>query len=241
MRCTSGYVTFPACSPSRAGTLTGCYQARFGHENNPVYDPLDDKEGLPLTEKLLPQYFQEAGYRTGWIGKWHFGAAPAFAPWKHGFDESFGFIGGGHRFIGWKPNENQYTLPLIRNGAAIDEVPPHLTSALGDEAAGFVRRNILAGQSNMQGHAKISPIEHIGMDPATKPMLAEMLDAEGKLKPAEEKSEIEKLRMKDLTERERLVLEKGISNQELHYLGSAKILGGIGKDLAESMAELKQL
>ena len=93
----------------------------------------------------------------------------------------------------------------------------------------------------MQGHAKISPIEHIGMDPATKPMLAEMLDAEGKLKPAEEKSEIEKLRMKDLTERERLVLEKGISNQELHYLGSAKILGGIGKDLAESMAELKQL
>ena len=34
---------------------------------------------------------------------------------------------------------------------------------------------ILAGQSNMQGHAKVSTFEHIGMDPATKPMLAEML------------------------------------------------------------------
>ena len=26
---------------------------------------------------------------------------------------------------------------------------------------------ILAGQSNMQGHAKVSTFEHIGMDPAT--------------------------------------------------------------------------
>ena len=31
---------------------------------------------------------------------------------------------------------------------------------------------ILAGQSNMQGHAKVSTFEHIGMDPATRPMLA---------------------------------------------------------------------
>ena len=28
---------------------------------------------------------------------------------------------------------------------------------------------ILAGQSNMQGHAKVTTFEHIGMDPATKP------------------------------------------------------------------------
>jgi arylsulfatase A-like enzyme len=141
VRCTSGYVTFPVCSPSRAGLLTGRYQARFGHENNPVYDPLDEQEGLPLTQKLLPQYFQEAGYRTGWVGKWHLGAAPAFAPWKRGFDESYGFIGGGHRFIRWQPNERQYTLPLIRNGENFTDVPSHLTTALGDEAAGFIRRN----------------------------------------------------------------------------------------------------
>ena len=44
---------------------------------------------------------------------------------------------------------------------------------------------VLAGQSNMQGHAKTTTFEHIGMDPATKPMLAEMLGADGKPKVCE--------------------------------------------------------
>ena len=64
---------------------------------------------------------------------------------------------------------------------------------------------------------------------------------ESKLKPADEKATLAKMRLEGLTERERLILEKGISNFEFHYLGSAKILGGIGKGLAETMAELKQL
>jgi len=51
---------------------------------------------------------------------------------------------------------------------------------------------------------------------------------------------MDKMRMEGLTERERQVIEKGISNFEFHYLGSAKILGGVGKGLAEAMADLKQ-
>ena len=60
------------------------------------------------------------------------------------------------------------------------------------------------------------------------------------MKPAEERTVLEKLRMQGLTERERLVLEKGVSNLEFHYLGSAKILGGIGKGLAEALAALRR-
>ncbi len=70
---------------------------------------------------------------------------------------------------------------------------------------------------------------------------AKKLAKEGNLKPAEEKAALEKLRAEGLTERERQVMEKGISNAEYHYLGSAKILGGVGKALAEAMAELQQL
>ncbi len=33
---------------------------------------------------------------------------------------------------------------------------------------------VLVGQSNMQGHAKISTMEHIGMDPKTAPWLIDM-------------------------------------------------------------------
>ena len=46
-------------------------------------------------------------------------------------------------------------------------------------AAGPLKVFILAGQSNMQGHAQVRTFEHIGMDPATAPLLAEMENADG--------------------------------------------------------------
>jgi len=69
---------------------------------------------------------------------------------------------------------------------------------------------------------------------------AKKVAADEKLKPAEERARFEKLRAEVLTERERKVLETGVSNAEFHYLGSAKILGGIGKGFAEAMADIKQ-
>lgn len=38
---------------------------------------------------------------------------------------------------------------------------------------------VLAGQSNMQGHANISTFDHMGKDPKTAPLLAEMRDGSG--------------------------------------------------------------
>lgn len=142
VRCTSGYVTHPFCSPTRAGMLTGRYQQRFGHENNPAYNPADAVAGLPLAEKLLPQFLKEAGYKTGWIGKWHLGATPAHAPWARGFDQTYGFIGGGHSYSDWAIDlKKEYNVPLTRDGQATTEVPAHLTTAFGQEAAAFITRN----------------------------------------------------------------------------------------------------
>jgi arylsulfatase A-like enzyme len=141
VRFTNGYVSHPFCSPTRAGLMTGRYQQRFGHERNPYYDPNDHVEGLPVGETLLPARLKPAGYVSGWIGKWHLGAAPEFAPRQRGFDETYGFIGGGHRFREWKVNAAvEYQVPMERNGQAIP-VPEHLTTDLGREAADFVRRH----------------------------------------------------------------------------------------------------
>ncbi len=141
LRCTSGYVTHPFCSPTRAALMTGRYQQRFGHENNPVYKPQDASEGLPLSEKLLPSYLSAAGIKTGWVGKWHLGATPEHAPWKRGFSESFGFIGGGHQFLDWQPKNAEYTIPLVRDGKSAD-VPEHLTTRFGSEATAFIGRHV---------------------------------------------------------------------------------------------------
>ena len=141
LRRTNGYVSHMYCSPTRAGLMTGRYQARFGHEHNPHFNPNDHREGLPLSERLLPEFLQKAGYSTGWIGKWHLGAAPEFHPENRGFQETFGFIGGGHNYLNWKVMpQAEYNVPIERNGRAVD-VKEHLTLAFGHEAAEFVRRH----------------------------------------------------------------------------------------------------
>lgn len=140
VRCTSGYVSHPFCSPTRAGLMTGRYQQRFGHENNPAWLPEDTKSGLPLDQITLPQLMKQAGYVTGAVGKWHLGAHPQFHPNKRGFDEYFGFRGGGHIYLEGAKGGAEYNIPLECNG---QERPfdDYLTNILGREAAGFIERH----------------------------------------------------------------------------------------------------
>ncbi|MBM3740172.1 MAG: sulfatase [Acidobacteria bacterium] len=142
-RYTNGYVSHPFCSPTRAGLMTGRYQQRFGHENNMVFSRRDEVAGLPLTEVTLPELLRRAGYATGLIGKWHLGAHPRFHPLKRGFSEMFGFIGGGHDYFnpGSKDNEEQILQPIEREDGSIVAEKEYLTTALGREAAAFVRRH----------------------------------------------------------------------------------------------------
>lgn len=89
IRFTSGYVSAPLCSPSRAGLMTGRYQQRFGHENN----AMAAGKGLPDAETTLADRMRKLGYATGIVGKWHLGNDPAKLPMKRGFDEYFGVTG----------------------------------------------------------------------------------------------------------------------------------------------------
>ena len=146
---TNGYVSWAACGPSRAGLITGRYQARFGFLRNPLFAPNDPNQGLPLSEQMLPEALQQANYKSVAIGKWHLGAHPSQRPLRRGFDDFFGFLTGGHRYF---PEEwtladeyevtsqfEAYRTKLLRNNERIEE-SEYLTDALSREAAQYIRK-----------------------------------------------------------------------------------------------------
>ncbi len=100
VRFTDGYVAGPNCSPSRAGFLTGRIPTRFGYEFNPIGAVNEHPGvGLPAAEVTIAETLRNAGYTTGLIGKWHQGGTADYHPFRHGFDEFFGFLHEGHSFI----------------------------------------------------------------------------------------------------------------------------------------------
>ena len=69
IRFTHAFCTAPQCSASRAALLTGLYPHQAGVVTNVDTTSL----GRALSPKLpsLGKVFQQAGYTTGYLGKWH--------------------------------------------------------------------------------------------------------------------------------------------------------------------------
>lgn len=92
VRFTNFYVPTPYCAPSRATLLTGRFPLRHGMVQNPAPDAGINDCGIKASEITLGNVFQDAGYKTKLIGKWHLGHKPEYFPVKHGFDEYFGIL-----------------------------------------------------------------------------------------------------------------------------------------------------
>lgn len=73
------YSSYPRCTPSRYGLITGTY---------PVNEDHGHLAGIPAERNFIHQ-FNEAGYQTAYIGKWHLGGGEN-KPTSFGFDHSFG-------------------------------------------------------------------------------------------------------------------------------------------------------
>jgi arylsulfatase A-like enzyme len=130
--CTQAYISGNVCSPTRAGLMTGRYQQRAG-----IYTAGEGGSGLPLTEKIFPQYLKEAGYVTGAFGKWHLGLTREYNPAARGFDEFYGFLGrGAHPYFDLAVPDH----PLYRGLEPIQD-KGYLTTRLTDEAVSFIQRH----------------------------------------------------------------------------------------------------
>jgi N-acetylglucosamine-6-sulfatase len=62
---TRAYATTPLCCPSRASIITGLFAQNTGVLTNRPGAPAFTKD-----EETIAVWFQEAGYRTGWLGKY---------------------------------------------------------------------------------------------------------------------------------------------------------------------------
>ncbi|KAJ8976024.1 hypothetical protein NQ317_003565 [Molorchus minor] len=67
----NNYYVTPICTPSRSALMTGYYPIHTGMQHSVLYGA--EARGLPLSEKLLPQYLEELGYDNHIVGKWHLG------------------------------------------------------------------------------------------------------------------------------------------------------------------------
>ncbi|MEI6810136.1 MAG: sulfatase-like hydrolase/transferase, partial [bacterium] len=135
MRFTDFYAACPVCSPTRASIVTGKYPARLhltdyiGGARNGKLNPPDYVHHLPREEVTLAEALKEAGYATGFFGKWHLGGAEFF-PEKQGFDVNVGGCEKGQPPSYFSP----YHIANLPDGPKGE----YLTDRLTDEAIKFI-------------------------------------------------------------------------------------------------------
>ena len=155
MRFTDAYAAAPVCTPTRAAMMTGKSPARLAITNHapghrpgfvPKGQDLAEAETLtylPLGEVTIAERLKNAGYATGFIGKWHLShrkGADANGPWEpqlrpehQGFDLNIGGCDRGGPPSFFEP----YGIPNIPPRRKGDYLPERLA----DECISFLRTN----------------------------------------------------------------------------------------------------
>lgn len=131
---TNAYSSYPRCTPSRYGMITGTY---------PVNENKGWLGGIPEGKNLIKQ-FVNAGYNTSYVGKWHLGEGDS-EPKPFGFNHTYaaGRAGGiGSRFYPFNFKQNgkrhkEQVEDLERNGKEGDYASDLLTDATID----FIKNN----------------------------------------------------------------------------------------------------
>ena len=125
----------PVCSPTRASLLTGLHIFNHGVVR-PFMNPAAEQTGMPPELKIMPQYFNEAGYQTALSGKWHLGTAKEeFWPTNRGFETSYGHMTGG---IGYFDHTAAGRLDWHRNESSLRE-EGYSTELIANEAINIIK------------------------------------------------------------------------------------------------------
>jgi N-acetylglucosamine-6-sulfatase len=143
----NAFVTTSLCSPSRASILTGL----FSHKHGVVDNQTDVRKDLVF----FPQYLQQLGYETAFMGKWHMG---------HGDDEP---RPGFDRWISFKGQGEYYNCLLNVDGQRT-RATKHISDELTDYALDWINQDrdkpFFLYLSHKAVHAMFEPAKrHLGM------------------------------------------------------------------------------
>jgi len=114
------FCTTSLCSPSRASILSGLYAHAHGVTNNFT--------DYPETLNSFPRQLQQAGYQTGYIGKWHMGEK-SDEP-RPGFDH----------FVTHRGQGKYFDTEFNFNGERRQVVPGYYTTVVTDMAIEWLEK-----------------------------------------------------------------------------------------------------
>jgi len=125
--CFNAYTCQPVCMPARASLQTGKYATETGcHTNGCCIRP---------DEKTLGHWFREAGYRTGYVGKWHLCKDEPVPPqYRSGYDEWLG-----SNILEF--TSDAYDTLLYDGEGKPVELPGYRVDALADAGIRFMHRH----------------------------------------------------------------------------------------------------
>ena len=125
----------PTCSPTRSALMTGRYSTKTG-----VWHTIMGRSLMDTNEQTLAEVFQDNGYKTGMIGKWHLGDNYPLRPQDQGFEDVVWHKGGG---VGQGPDYwgNDYFDDTYWRGDIPEAFEGYCTDVWFDEATRFIEQN----------------------------------------------------------------------------------------------------
>ncbi len=130
------YHVAPTCAPTRAALYTGHWTNRTG-----VWHTIQGRSMLREDEETIGDLFHDAGYATGFFGKWHLGDNHPYRPEERGFQEVVRHGGGG---VGQTPDywDNAYFDDTYWHNGIARKYEGHCTDVWFQAAREFIAEQV---------------------------------------------------------------------------------------------------